>query len=131
MLAFNLGVFFKNLRGEEVAFSAQTPSCEVHLTGGVSELHEETGLTHQLSVTLSKNHLSLRISFEENEEDAPEDTEVDVSLTLNGEEEDQLLLHTTFRFGDISIKPVSELEEGERPAISGAENPGPDDPELA
>ncbi len=134
MLAFNLGVFFKNLKGEEVMFSARTNQCEVNFTGGVADLHEETDLTRHLSVvTLRKNDLSLRIYFEENEEEEPEDTEVDVEMVLAGGEDevDIQLLHTSFRFGSISLKPVSELEEGGEAAISGPGDDPDDGPELA
>lgn len=130
MLAFNLGVFFRNLKGEEVVFSAETPQAEVRFTGGVADLREETGLTRRLSVTLAKNDISLTISFEDSEEEEPEDTEVEVVMLQTGEEGDFQLLRTTFRFGDISLKPVSELEDGEQPAISSGQ-PEDDGPELA
>ena len=131
MLAFNLGVFFRNLKGEEVVFSANTPQCEVNFTGGVADLHEETKLTRHLSVTLAKNDLSLTISFEENEEEEnPEDTEVEVVMLQTVDERDMQLLRTTFRFGDISLKPVSELEDGEQPAITSGQ-PDDEGPELA
>lgn len=130
MLAFNLGVFFRNLKGEEVVFSVKTPQCEVNFTGGVADLHEETDLTRHLSVTLAKNDLSLSISFEESEEEEPEDTEVEVVMLRVGEESDFQLLRTTFRFGDISLKPVSELGDGEEPAIT-SEPPDDEGPELA
>ena len=67
MLAFNLGVFFRNLKGEEVTFSAKNDLCEVRFTGGVVSLHEHTDLTRHLSVTLGKGDLSFRIAFDENE----------------------------------------------------------------
>lgn len=130
MLAFNLGVFFRNLKGEEVVFSAETPQCQVNFTGGVADLHEETTLTRRLSVTLAKANLSLSISFEENEEVEPEDTEVEVVMLQTGEEGDLQLLRTTFRFGDISLKPISELKEGEQPAITSGQSED-DGPELA
>lgn len=130
MLAFNLGVFFRNLKGEEVVFSAETPQCQVNFTGGVADLHEETTLTRRLSVTLAKANLSLSISFEENEEVEPEDTEVEVVMLQTGKEGDLQLLRTTFRFGDISLKPISELKEGEQPAITSGP-PEDDGPELA
>ena len=38
MLAFNLSVFFRNLRGEEVTLFATNESCTVRFTGGVEEL---------------------------------------------------------------------------------------------
>ena len=130
MLAFNLGVFFRNLKGEEVVFSVNTPPCKVNFTGGVADLHEDTDLTRHLSVTLAKNDLSLTISFEESEEEEPEDTEVEVVMLQAGVEGDVPLLRTTFRFGDISLKPVSELKDGEQPAITSSP-PDDEGPELA
>lgn len=130
MLAFNLGVFFRNLKGEEVVFSAETPQCVVNFTGGVADLREETSLTRHLSVTLAKGDLSLTISFEENDEGEPEDTEVEVVMHQSGKEGDLRLLRTTFRFGDISLKPISELEDGEQPAITSGQSED-DGPELA
>lgn len=128
MLAFNLGVFFRNLKGEEVAFSAQAPDCELRFTGGVADLHEETDLTRHLSVTLSKNELSLTISFEENEEEEPEDTEVTVEMFRQEGEDEQILLRATFLFGDISLKPASETGENEGFTLR---QPADDEPEPA
>ena len=129
MLAFNLGVFFRNLKGEEVVFSAISPQCQIHFTGGVTELEEKSGLTRQLSVTLSKGGLSLLMEFEESVDDEPEDTEVSVEMSLDGEEDETALLHTTFRFGDISLKPVSEIDDPPSPALSSP--PPENEPEPA
>lgn len=120
MLAFNLGVFFRNLRGEEVAFSARTPQQEVHFIGGVRTLQEHTDLTRHLSVTLDSGELSLRIAFEEPEDEAdPEEATVAVRLVREAGERELVLLQTTFRFGEVSLKPAADLEAGEQ---------DPDDP---
>ncbi len=121
MLAFNLGVFFRNLRGEEVAFSARSSRCEVHFTGGVVSLQEHTDLSRHLSVALGKGDLLLRLAFEEDDEGDPEDSEVEVRLLREHERHEQLLLQTTFYFRDVSLKPASEA--GETPPGDA----GPDD----
>ncbi len=113
MLAFNLGVFFRNLRGEDVAFSARNEQCEMLFSGGVIDLSEQTDLSRHLSVTLGDGNLSLRIEFEENEEESAEDMEVEVSLVQQSEESEIVLVRTTFLFGEISLKPRSELEQEE------------------
>ena len=87
-------------------------------------------LTRHLSVTLAKNDLSLTISFEESEEEEPVDTEVEVVILQTGDKGDLQLLRTTFRFGDISLKPISELGDGEQPAITSGQS-GDEGPELA
>lgn len=113
MLAFNLGVFFRNLRGEEVTFFAKAAHCEVCFTGGVESLQERTNLTRHLAVTLKKGDLHLHAIFEEDEEEEtePEDSLVRVRMyhlpTRKGEEE-TVLLRTEFRFGDISLKPADD-----------------------
>jgi len=128
MLAFNLGVFFRNLKGEEVVFSAETPQCKVGFTGGVRGLDEQTDLTHHLSVTLVQGDLSFSLAFDEDEEDEePEDARVDVRLVQQVGEGEILLLETNFRFGDISLKPASE---GEGSALEG-NLPEDDDKEPA
>jgi hypothetical protein len=127
MLAFNLGVFFRNLRGEEVTFAARTSECEVRFTGGVVTLQEQTDLTRHLSVTLGKGDLLLRIAFEETEEEGPE--EADVAVRLLREEEggkEALLFRTSFRFADVSLKPVSEGEDDQGDAPP--EEPEPPQP---
>ena len=115
MLAFNLGVFFRNLAGEEVIFSARNKTCAVKFIGGVEQLSDQTGLTHHLAVTLIKDNLSFHISFEESEEEEHvEDTEVDVLLIKapeNEMEEETVLLETTFRFEEITLKPAAGAEE--------------------
>jgi phosphoribosyl-ATP pyrophosphohydrolase len=116
MLAFNLGVFFRNLKGEEVFLSAYNEHCEVRFRGGVETLEEHTDLSHHLTVTLANKDLSCRIAFEEaEEEETPEHTEVEVELTQKNEERETVLLRTTFRFEEITLKPASGAEEEEEP----------------
>lgn len=127
MLAFNLGVFFRNLHGEEVTFSAKSPLCEVNFTGGVVKLQERSDLTPELSVTLNKGNLYFHATFEENEEEEerPEDTVVQVTLKLElpKEKEEVLLLEIQFRFGEISLKPAGEGKEEEELGPSDPEGP--------
>jgi hypothetical protein len=112
MLAFNLSVFFRNLRGEEVAFSARAAHSELHFVGGVVALQEHTDLTHHLSVTLGSGDLLLRIAFEDAEEDQdPDAANVAVRLLRESGEREVLLVQTSFRFGDVSLKPASDAEE--------------------
>ncbi|MCH8884277.1 MAG: hypothetical protein IIA41_12375 [SAR324 cluster bacterium] len=127
MLAFNLGVFFRNLKGEEVTFSAKNDLCEVRFTGGVVSLHEHTDLTRHLSVTLGKGDLSFRIAFDENEEqeEEPDDTAVEVRLVQEGGERETLLLQSSFRFSEISLKPVSDGEEPEGDGAAPEDEPTP------
>lgn len=114
MLAFNLGVFFRNLKGEEVSLDARNPHCEVRFTGGVEDLVEHTDLSHHLSVTLTNKELSCRIAFEEaEEEETPEHAEVEVELILKSAERELTLLRTTFRFDEITLKPASGDEQEE------------------
>ncbi len=114
MLAFNLGVFFRNLKGEEVTLYARNEHCEVRFSGGVEELTEHTDLSHHLSVTLASSELFCRIAFEEaEEEETPEHTEVEVELILKKEDREIVLLRTTFRFEEITLKPASGDEEEE------------------
>ncbi|MCH7477726.1 MAG: hypothetical protein IIA14_06460, partial [SAR324 cluster bacterium] len=49
MLAFNLGVFFRNLQGADVTFAAQSEKCQFNFSGGVEKLQEQKDLTHHLS----------------------------------------------------------------------------------
>lgn len=124
-LAFNLGVFFRNLRGEEVTFTGKSAACEVQFTGGVETLHEHTDLSSHLSVTLGKGELLFRIAFEEHEdEENPEETEVEVRLLRTHEAGEELLLRTSFLFGDISLKPVSEAGDDGGGGDGGGGNGG-------
>jgi hypothetical protein len=123
MLAFNLSVFFRNLRGEEVAFSAHTAATELHFVGGVVALQEHTDLTRHLSVTLGSGDLLLRIAFEEGEdEEDPENANVEVRLLREAGDREVLLVQTSFRFGDVSLKPAADAE-----ADAAGSEPPPDD----
>ena len=114
MLAFNLGVFFRNLKGEEVALYARNDHCEVRFSGGVEDLAEHTDLSHHLTVTLSSGDLSCRIAFEEaEEEETPEHTEVEVELIQKNEAREIVLLRTTCHFEEITLKPDSGEPEEE------------------
>lgn len=119
MLAFNLGVFFRNLRGEDVSLAARSEHCEVHFLGGVDKLVEHTDLSHHLAVTLTNGALTCRIAFEEaEEEETPEHTEVEVELTQTLDDREIVLLHTAFLFEEITLKPASmedELEPDDGP----------------
>ena len=70
MLAFNLGVFFRNLQGEEVVLTADDGRSSFRFTGGVHSLEEKTDLTHELTVVLTKGELTCHISIEEESEDS-------------------------------------------------------------
>lgn len=125
MLAFNLGVFFSNLKGADVTFSARNDHCEVRFTGGVTSLQETTDLSRHLSVTLGKGEVSCRIAFDESEdseEEAKEEEErVEVRMVHNAGGEEVDLLQTWFKFEEITLKPhVDEPEEGE--SEDGGEN---------
>jgi hypothetical protein len=123
MLAFNLSVFFRNLRGEEVAFSALAPHTELHFVGGVVALQEHTDLMRHLAVTLGSGDLLLRIAFEEAEEDAdPESANVEVRLLRDTGLREVLLVQTSFRFGDVSLKPAADA-----PPPPGDDTPPPED----
>ena len=111
MLAFNLTVFFRNLRGEDVVFAARSAQTELHFVGGVVALQEHTDLTRHLSVTLGSGDLLLRIAFEEAEEDEdPESANVEVRLLRESGDREVLLAQTSFRFGDVSLKPAADAE---------------------
>ncbi len=117
MLAFNLGVFFRNLQGEEVSLIAKSEHCELHFVGGVADLVEHTDLSHHLAVTLTSGGLSCRIIFEESEEEeTAENTEVEIQLVQTGAEREVILLKTTFRFEEITLKPATGDEDEPDPA---------------
>lgn len=125
MLAFNLGVFFSNLKGADVTFSAKNEHCEVRFTGGVTSLQETTDLTRHLAVTLGNGEVSCRIAFDESddpeEEAKEEDERVEVRMVHNAGSEEVDLLQTWFKFEQITLKPhVDEPEEEE--SEGGAEN---------
>lgn len=109
MLVFNLGIFFKNLQGGDVAFSATNVLGEMHFVGSVQHLLERTDLDSRLSVTLVSGNLRLQIAFDDDEDrENPEDIEVEARLIREAEGQELELAHTTFRFGDISLKPAGE-----------------------
>ncbi|MBI3994141.1 MAG: hypothetical protein HY342_12775 [Candidatus Lambdaproteobacteria bacterium] len=142
MLAFNLGIFFRNLSGTEVVFSARNGLCEVSFTGGVQQLQEHTDLTHHLIVTLAKGEVACEIAFDDDqepEEDEPEEAPVRVHMfqVVDGAAFD--LLRSEFRFEDITLKPLVEPAEqaaegaaaGEGGAAEGQdERSGPHKPDL-
>ena len=115
MLAFNLGVFFRNMEGEEIIFSARNAHCSVIFVGGVENLSEQTDLTHHLAVTLSKGPIYCHISFEDAEDDEKvEDTEVEVQLVQvasKPDTDDVILLETSFRFEEIGLKPAAGADD--------------------
>ena len=114
MLAFNLGVFFRNLKGEDISLFARNEHCEVRFSGGVKTLEEHTDLSHHLAVSLSSGDLICRIAFEEaEEEEIPENTEVEIVLAQQQEDRELQLLKTTFHFEEITLKPATGQDEEE------------------
>ncbi len=106
MLAFNLGVFFRNLSGADVDFTAKNAQCALQFVGNVQDFRQEHDTASHLSVALRSGELVCRIAIEEEEAvEAPEEAKVEVRLAqvLDGGERE--LLHATFRFEDISLKP--------------------------
>jgi hypothetical protein len=112
MLAFNLGIFFRNLKDAEVDFSAKNAVCQVAFSGQVQALSDQVDLTRHLAVTLRRGDLVCFISFDEQED---EDTEqkkeeealVQVRIAEERDGTEQVLVETQFRFEDISLKPHS------------------------
>ena len=120
MLAFNLGVFFKNLSGAPVFFSAKGPTAEVTFVGTVTDLQQESGWQGSITVTLRQGALACTIVFDEAEEEQhPEASGVQVSLLCDdatAEESEPLQLLTAgFRFKDVTLHPVEPLTEPEPP----------------
>ena len=108
MLAFNLGVFFRNLQGEAVVFAADNGNCVFNFTGGVESLKETTHLNRELSVVLARDGLVCTIVMEEEEEpEGEENPEVRVRLVRSHDGQDELMLETTFRFNEIRLQPHS------------------------
>jgi hypothetical protein len=106
VLAFNLAVFFRNLAGAEVEFTAKNPRCAFQFIGSVEEFRQEQDVGTRLSVTLRGSELVCRISIEEEEApDAPEEAKVEVRLALALEKGEREVFHTAFRFEEISLKP--------------------------
>lgn len=118
-LAFNLGMFFRNLQGEEVAFAARSGHCEMAFVGGVEALQEQTDLTRHLSVSLRQGDLLLRIAFEETEDEEPDQAEVDVRLVQLVDGAEHLLAQSAFRFREVSLKPAGEADEEPPPPEAG------------
>lgn len=125
MLAFNLGIFFRNLHGEDVLFSAQGAHAELHFAGGVMGLQEHTDLTRHLAVTLTSGDLTLHLAFEEpedeEEETDPELALVRVHLMRDEGGEERTLLRTSFQFGEISLKPANEEPPPDEPPKQSAD----------
>lgn len=106
MLAFNLGVFFRNLSGAEVEFSAKNAQCELHFVGSVRDFRQEHDTASHLSVALRSGELVCHVAIEEEEAvEAPEEAKVDVRLAQVLGDGERELLHASFRFEDISLKP--------------------------
>ncbi len=116
MLAFNLGVFFRNLKGEEVSLAAQNEHCEFTFVGGVADLVEHTDLSHHLAVTLTRQNLSCRIAFEDDQdEEQAENAEVEIQLVQKDPEREIILLRTTFLFEQITLKPTGGEDDSPDP----------------
>ena len=110
MLAFNLGIFFRNLKDAEVDFSARNEACHVQFTGQVQTLSDQVDLTRHLAVTLRHGNLTCFISFDEQEDDEDEQKKdekaiVEVRLVELCDGKQLALVQTQFRFEDISLKP--------------------------
>jgi hypothetical protein len=109
MLAFNLGIFFRNLKDAEVDFSAGNAACRVEFTGRVQALSDQVDLTRHLAVTLQHGGLFCHIAFDEGEdeegEEKQEEAVVEVRLVQRGEGGDRVLVKSQFRFDEISLKP--------------------------
>lgn len=122
MLAFNLGVFFRNLAGAEVEFTAKNPQCDLRFIGTVRDFRREQDVGTRLSVALNSGALTCAIGIEEDEAlDTPEAAKVDVTLLQQTDGGERELLRATFRFEHITLKPyipaaVAEAEpQGEPP----------------
>lgn len=122
MLAFNLGIFFRNLKDAEVDFSARNATCQVQFSGHVQALSDQVDLTRHLSVTLSRGELVCCIAFEEQEDEEGKEQEeealVEVRLIERRPGAELLLLQTQFRFEEISLKP--HVPEGPQPPAQAA-----------
>ncbi len=122
MLAFNLGIFFRNLKDAEVDFSARNAACQVQFTGQVRTLSDQVDLTRHLAVTLSRGDLLCCIAFEEQEDEEGKEQEeealVEVRLIERRAGTEHLLVQTQFRFEEISLKP--HVPEGPNPPAQAA-----------
>ena len=123
MLAFNLGIFFRNLKDAAVDFTASDGSCQVEFTGQVQALSDQLDLTRHLAVTLRRGDLLCHIAFDEGEDEEGEEKQdeatVEVRLVLRAEEGEQVLVQSQFRFDQISLKPHSP--EGPEPPLDPAQ----------
>jgi len=123
MLAFNLGIFFRNLKDAEVDFAASNGACQVHFTGRVQALTDQMDLTRHLSVTLRQGDLLCRIAIDEGEEEEGEENQeeakVEVRLTLRTEGGELVLVQSQFRFDEISLKPHTPA--GPQPPLDPAQ----------
>ena len=127
MLAFNLGIFFRNLAGQRVRFDAENTREQVHFTGSVSELEETKALIRELRVTLTRGDVALRIVFEDSEDPEEADQpEVELTLVLRDGEETLELLSTTFAFDEIRFHP----EEPDAPNPDEAPKTAPPTPQA-
>jgi hypothetical protein len=123
MLAFNLGVFFRNLAGADVEFTARNAAGEVHFVGNVQDLREETDIRRRLQVTLRRDALRCEIQIEESEDEAhagPDgEPEVEVRLEQESGAQTVPLFHGRFRFEDISLNPHARepAPEGTAPQV--------------
>lgn len=106
MLAFNLGVFFRNLAGAEVEFTAKNPQCDLRFIGTVQDFRRDQDVSTRLSVALRSGPLTCAIGIEEDEAlDAPEAAKVDVVLLQQADGGERELLRASFRFEHITLKP--------------------------
>ena len=117
MLAFNLGVFFRNLQGQPLRFAARGSAAEMQFVGGVRELNEKTGLDTQLSVVLAQGDLSLHIVFDEGDEDEfAEDPRVQVRLVQQTDGGEITLCQTQFAFDEVRLTPAEDGAESDEKA---------------
>jgi hypothetical protein len=121
MLAFNLGLFFRNLRGQPVRFSARDGDTEVQFVGGVRELLERTELDTQLTVVLTHRDLALRLVFDEGDEgEQSEEPRVRIRLTRESNGEEAALLETSFAFVQVRLQPAEEQSESASAPAQGS-----------
>jgi len=119
MLAFNLGIFFRNLHGQPVAFDAKSAHATMHFVGGVESLREKTDLVSHLSVVLACDDLRMELAFDEGDEPEGEDNpEARITVIRIGMAEP--LFEATFAFDEIRLQPVEpETGVAEDPAQEG------------
>lgn len=139
MLAFNLGIFFRNLHGQPVAFDAKRAGAAMHFVGTVESLDEKTALVNHLAVVLACDDLRMEMSFDEGDEPEGEDNpEVKITLIRIGMAEP--LFEASFAFDEIRLQPVEpETGVAEEPAAEPIAHakprhpapPAPEPPEPA